>query len=67
MTKRKNWPISEFAINVYGASAAASTAEVVLGSQEYNNVVSSMKLSANDKILFSWFGFKENNEGTPLF
>ena len=73
MTEYKNWPISEFAINVYHASANDTdfhtknpTAKVVPGSHQHTNVKSSMKLSANDNILFSWFLHEEKIEGTLL-
>jgi len=60
--------ISEFAINVYDASAKdtefhkTSSAEDVHGSARHDNLISSMKLSKNDEILFSWFQHEEDIE-----
>ena len=68
MTEYKNWPISEFAINVYNASAddtelhETSWPEDVNDSQRHDNLISSMKLSKNDEILFSWFKHEEDIE-----
>jgi len=60
--------ISEFAINVYNVSAddtelhETSWPEDVNDSQRHDNLISSMKLSKNDEILFSWFKHEEDIE-----